>query len=191
MVYIYHSTSLENLIDILKSNIIYANKYLPESKRILSGDSESIYIYTKLHLPKSKTDIFGFTLILNPTILCKESYVYNNGWFFDPNEESIFVYSDDNKKLKFSKLKKIKTLIKQKNNRYKKEKYNVNKLMGHEVLFIERINLKDYLIGIAYHRCNTSKIKKIKSILKSNKMSHVKFYKTPKLLPDLNLKLKC
>ena len=60
--------------------------------------------------------------------------------------------------------------------------------MSNEVIFVERIQLKDYLIGV---KCSANcDIKKIKSILKSNKMSHVKIYKSSGLL-DLNLKLKC
>jgi hypothetical protein len=184
MVYIYHSTSLENLIDILKSNIIYANKYLPESKRRLSGTNKKIYVFTHLHIPSNEDKYFGVGLILHPDILCKESYIFNDGWLGEPDKDSIFVYSDDNKKIKKNKLKKIIKTVKL----IEEQKNGDPKIMSNEVMFVERIQLKDYLIGI---KCSDNcDIKKIKSILKSNKMSHVKIYKSSGL-PDLNLNLKC
>lgn len=46
--YIRHSTSYENLLSIVKSGKLLANKYVEESKWRLSGEHESKYIYTNI-----------------------------------------------------------------------------------------------------------------------------------------------
>jgi len=59
-------------------------------------------------------------------------------------------------------------------------------LMGHELLFIARILLEDYLIGIFCPRCNNKELKQIEKLLKKNKMEHVKLFTKSKYLPKIN-----
>lgn len=179
MVYVYHFTSQENLLDILNTNIIYANKYLDEYKRRLSGYEDSIYIYTGLYVEgsKFKNISFGPALILNPDILCNESYIFNKGWIAGPNKDSLFVNHGKEKKKKKAK---IRTIIK-----YVK---NASKLMDHEILFIGRIMLRDYLIGVVYP--DSEMKEQIKVALKKNKMGKVKLYKSSEL-PNLKIAIPC
>ena len=97
MVYVIHSTNLDNLLNILKSSILYANKYVDKTKWRLSGNQDSKYIYTNIYIPKPKVPNFGPALIFNKDILQKESYIFNEAWVAGPYEDSVFVHSNDTK----------------------------------------------------------------------------------------------
>ena len=164
MVYIIHSTNIENLIDILKINVLYANKYVKKSKWRMSGDEESQYIFTNLYVPKKDVPNFGPALIFSSDILDKESYIFNDRWVGDPCETSIFVHLDDTKKVKKYKLNKIKKIIKPK------------RIIDYEILFVAMIILKDYLVGILCPDCDKKTVNKIQKLLIKNKMEYVKVH---------------
>ena len=48
--YIYHTTSKENLLEILKSNVLYASKYISKKHLRLSGKYKVPYIFTRIYL---------------------------------------------------------------------------------------------------------------------------------------------
>jgi len=69
MVYIYHSTNIDNLINILNDKVLYANKYIEKLHRRLSTTEDLPYIYTSLYVEGSLNDNFGIALIFDPNIL--------------------------------------------------------------------------------------------------------------------------
>ncbi|ARF12316.1 hypothetical protein Klosneuvirus_4_131 [Klosneuvirus KNV1] len=173
MVYIYHSTNIDNLINILNDKVLYANKYIEKLHRRLSTTEDLPYIYTSLYVEESLNDNFGIALIFDPNILYNVPFIFNYGWLVHPNDKSIYVYSDDDKDVKNTKINQISDFVK-----------NAKSIMDYEILFIGRIILKEYLIGILCPECDKTTLNKIKSILKKNKLDKVQLYTSTKL-PDL------
>jgi hypothetical protein len=165
MNYIFHSTSKENIIDSLKSGILYANKYIEPIKRKISQTEELPYIYTLLYIPNISYNFLSYGFIFHPKILELEPVIFNHGWITHPNSKSIYIQSDDNQNIKIQKIQKIINYVKQ-----------TTKMTEQEILFIAYIILKDYLIGIMCPNCDKTSIKIIKQLLNKHNMGHVVIY---------------
>ena len=64
--YIYHSTNIDNLMQIISEKVLYANKYIKEEYRRMSTTEESIYVFTSLCHPDGKLqDNFGPCLMFS------------------------------------------------------------------------------------------------------------------------------
>lgn len=174
MAYVYHSTNIGNVINILNDGVLYANKYINEEHRRMSKTEELPYIYTSMYVPELGIENFGVALIFNPTILNQESYIFNYGWNVHPNDKSIYVNSIDNKEMNNNKLNKIIEYVR-----------GSKKITDYEILFIGRIILKDYLIGILCPICDTQIITKIESLLKKKNLNNVKIYMSNEF-PQIN-----
>lgn len=160
--YVYHSTNIENLLMIIKSKILYANRYIDDKYARLSQTEKLPYIYASIYTNDNFIkDNFGISLIFHPDILNKEPFIFNYGWLTHPTNKSIYVYNDTNK---------INEII----NKVK----NYKKITDHELLFIGRIILKDYLIGIhcPIPECNNETNNIIKKALEENGFMNVKIY---------------
>ena len=173
--YIIHSTSIENLQVILNTKVLYANKYIDDKYMRLSGINKMPYVYTALCIPPLLDKFAGFTLLLHPNILEKESFIFNYGWLADPTDKSIYVASNDDIALK---KKNINTML-----NYVKATDNVT---DQEILFPGRILLDEYLIGILCYKCDNATVDKLKKILKNNNYKKVKIY-TGETFPDIDI----
>jgi hypothetical protein len=171
--YIIHSTSSNNLISIINTGILYANKYIDTSRRRMSGPIESQYIFTSAYISNENSNSiisdkitnYGPTLIFSSDIMNKEAYIFNYGWCAKPSFDSIFGYVDDKD-----------TIKKQKKNKIIKYVKKSKKITDFELLFIAMIYIKDYLIGISYPDCDIKTLNKINLLLKKNKMDNVQVF---------------
>ena len=175
--YIFHSTNNNNLMSILNDKILYANKYILDKYRRLANQEKLPYIYTSMYLSGSIDDNFGPALLFDPNILKKESFIFNYGWSVHPNEQSIYVSASDDIESKENKLKIIIENIK-----------TSKKITDYEILFVGRILLEDYLVGVLCPKCNDEKIDEIKTLLNKSKLKNVKIYRSNKL-PAINMSL--
>lgn len=153
--YILHSTSIKNLLDILTDCDIYANKYITKDKRRLSGNIESKYIYASIILNGQKILNFGAGLIINDKLLFRRLFIFNKAWIATKNKNSMIVKSNDSDVNKKAIFKKIKEYLS-----------TTDTLTGHEILFKNKIkNIKKYLLGVYCPNCDESEIAKIKKII--------------------------
>ncbi len=156
--YVYHSTNIDNLMNILKSKILYANKYLDKNKRRLSGFEESQYIYASIFTNKTTVNSnFGVALLFSPEILYKEPFIFNDGWLAYPTNNSIYVDINDKKKLKDNKIKKMLDIVD-----------NSKSIVDHEILFIGRVIIDKYLVGILCPNCDKNTILNIRNMINKN-----------------------
>ena len=172
--FIIHGTDLKRLYNILKEGKIYANKYIDKKFIRLAGWERLPYVYTNIFfndLQNIETS-FGISLILHPKILYEQVSIFNEKWQVHPTEESIYLNPFDGKKSIDEKLNLIKLKISKNLN----EKNKVLQIMNHELLFIARICLDDYLIGILCPGCNMNEIIKIQNLLKKYKYENVKIF---------------
>lgn len=153
--YVLHSTSYENMLDILKTGKLMANKYLPPEKRRMSGFEESDYVFANIVQRKDMgMPNFGCGLIFSSDLLKKNKFYFNPSWYAYPYEKTIEFEAGD---AEFDKKKrKMFSQIKD------------GSQIKHEILFENSIDLK-YLIGIHCPECTTKKIKKIKKLIKRKK----------------------
>lgn len=149
--YVLHSTNMENLLDILKTGKVLANKYIDPQKRRMSGDTETKYVFANL-IQRKYMDVpnFGMGLIFDKKILRSEHFLFNPSWYAAPYEKSIKFFPDDPKFN--SKLKKVFDLI---TSPYPHK---------HELLFEDSIDLK-YLIGIHCPICTLEQLNEIRKIV--------------------------
>lgn len=187
--YIYHFTQRKNILQIIKDNILYANKYLSKDRYVLSGIVETQYIFTKIFIDNTNQDLHGITLIFDPKILYEQSSIYNDGWLGEPTDNAIYLDVSKDHKILTDKIKYILNDIKINNAKQMNDTdgkhLNDPVFMRHELLFIGRILLKDYLIGIVYPLDDKKLLDEIKKILKKNKMDHVKIF-NQKTMPSVN-----
>ena len=172
--YILHSTDLKNIISIIKTGSLLANKYLDQKQWRFSGLRTSEYIFTNLVINGQKFSEFGFGLILDEKLLDDKVGYFNIGWLATPQKNSIILKPNDTKKERDKKMKKIKKVL-----------LNSRPVLDHELLFKKEINLKDYLIGILIPKKQKKNTKKIKKLLKSSKLDKVKLYITDNI-PVIN-----
>ena len=169
--YVIHSTNIENLIHILKTKILYANKYIDDKYKRLSGIEDSQYVYTSVYTKKGLKENFGISLIFDAKILHTESFIFNYGWLALPNDNSIYVNKTEDNQTKDNK---IKTILKHVN--------KSKKITDYEILFIAMISLDDYLVGISCPDCDSNIINKIKKILDNGRLKNIKIYTDSNLL---------
>ena len=173
--YIVHGTPEINLLMILKDGYIN-NIHVKKSLKILE-DMDPKQIFTQLlykNIPNQEYQICHWNkcaIILDKKILqdypfyaCKVGHFYENfNNAFENNSERVFVKGCGNLK-KIPNLKKLKTVIK---------KRMVNEILGsvsfihsHEILFNQKIYLKDYCLCIIYNDRNEEIPDKIKLMCK-------------------------
>ena len=183
--YIYHITELPQLLHILNDGILYANKYIEKKYWRMLSQEDVPYIFTRLFLdePFNKDlSTLGIAVILDPKLLLKQSSIYNDGWVAKPDENSILLNLQDDQQIINNKINTIFEHV------IKNDKDALNEmglpLKSHEVMFIGRIILKDYLVGIMCPNCDESAINKIKKTLKIHQMDHIKIF-TGNSFPDV------
>jgi hypothetical protein len=125
------------------------------------------YIYASLVIPETPFSNYGMGLLFDSTILLKESFVFNFGWYVHPKDDSIYNNSKD---IAYMKINNIQKMI----NHIKTNK----KITNHEILFIGRIIIRDYLTGIMCPECDEKTINKLKKTLDKNNFENIKIYTT-------------
>lgn len=171
--YFLHSTSFENLVQILKTDKLYANIHINKRYKRLSGDSPSKYVFANVITNNHPiTNHFGMGLIFSKDVLNEQSIIFNPGWRVFPDDESVHIKS----------VKEMKKLIKtfDLSNKYNTMTLGPNKLplpfmMTHEILFEDSIDLI-YLIGIHCPGCDNKQKRKIRILLRKNNRQNVKIY---------------
>jgi len=176
--YIYHWTQIDRLLTILEDGIIYAGKYLSKEHPTFAWETPSPYVFTRIYVETSleKKTHFGLSLILHPKILYEQSSIYNPGWYSKPYEESMYINIYDKNTLEETIKTVLENVIERDELLFQKssgEIINDPPMMRHELLFIARIILSDFLIGLIIPEKETKNVKKI---LKKKKMEHIKIF---------------
>ena len=170
--YFLHSTNFENMLRILKTNKLYANKHINKRYRRLSGDSPSKYVFANVITNNHPiTSNFGVGLIFSKDVLNEQPVIFNLGWKVDPDDDSIHIKSVDEMK----KLIETLDLSNRYNNTLIGDDLTLPFTMTHEVLFEDNIDLK-YLIGIYCPDCDNKQKSKIRKLLRKNNRHFVKIY---------------
>lgn len=171
-IYILHSVGWENIENVLKTGILYANKYIPEERRRFAGGEELPYVYTNIYFRDIKNISLGMgiTLIFDSKIIYSQGLIFNDGWMVHPTNDSIYLNPEDGKAEINKKLKLIKNRI---IHRMKTSK-SID-IMHHEALFIGRIILENNLTGILCPECTDEQLSNIKNILDKLKLK-IKIY---------------
>jgi hypothetical protein len=170
--FITHSTSYDNLIQILKSKKLYAGYMVSKKYRRLSGSILSKYVFTNLIFNGQKNPNFGHSLIFDEALLYDDSSWFNNGWAADPSDDSIHIDSNESIDAKNEKINTIHDIISRKAT---ETEPCVSMFMRHELLFKKEINLK-YLIGIECPGCSKKEVTVIKKLLRNMDRDDVKIY---------------
>ena len=150
--YVLHSTSYENLLDILKTGKLMANKYLPPEKRRMSGDNDKDHVFATI-TQKSHMNIdnFGYGLIFSKKLLKENKFYFNSSWAAYPHDNSIiFVPNDPDYQ---SKISSVFDILRTHDYPYK-----------HEILFEDEVSLK-YLIGVHCPSCGFEEVDQIRKII--------------------------
>lgn len=171
--YFLHSTSFDNMIQILKTDKLYANIHINKRYRRLSGDEPSKYVFTNVITNNhSITQYFGVGLMFSKNILNEKCAIFNRLWLSSPDDESVYVKN----------VEEMKKLIETFDLPFKYNNILIDPLnvqlpyrMTHEVLFEDSIDLK-YLIGIHCPGCDNKQKRKIRKLLRTNNRQNVKIY---------------
>ena len=163
---ILHSTSYENLIDILKCGVLYANAYIDDKHKRLSGDENMEYIFTNMVRSDIKIPDFGFGLLFNTNILNDKTFYFNKYWVAGINDGTIKVTKQNRKGL----IRNIIKYINEKNDNIGHE------VTGHEILFKKSIDVKKYLIGINCQVGTTEENQNLLDILRDFGYKKTKMY---------------
>src|SRR5688572_24539680 len=81
--YFIHSTTVfENLLDILKTGILYQGKYVSVEQRQFYGPEPSDYVYANIYFEDIDNIKYprDYTLILSPKIMEENGFFFNKGW---------------------------------------------------------------------------------------------------------------
>lgn len=159
---VVHSTSIDNLLLILNDKVLYANKYISNKHMRLSGQERSRYVYMGIYDANSPN--FGVALLFDPKILKDESFIFNYGWLATPTDTSIYVNKNDSIDINKKKLTTIFNYLSK-----------TSKITDNEILFLGRILLCDYLIGVLCPNCDNTTIDKIRKII-DKEYKNVKIY---------------
>lgn len=175
--YIYHVTELPQLMSMLKDGILYANRYVKKKYWRMSGIESMPFIFTRMFLDdeyNKNLRTLGVGVILSPKLLLEQSSFYNDGWSAGLTDKTILLDVKDDPKIIKDKIEKIQESVAEKD---QKEMNNLGiPLMSHELMFLGRIILKDYLLGVLCPGCDENTINKIKKILKKHEMDNVKIF---------------
>ena len=202
--YFIHSTMCyNNLLDILKTGILYPGKFVkPEQRQYCGEETESDYIFMNIYFEDISNIEFtyDYTLIFHPKIMMENGFIFNRGWA-GKNENSIEIFSNDNNNITNKKIKSIHDFLKDPElPAIIKEKSPGTH--HHEILFDHPINLDNgNLIGIICNYCDESIfdwktgrldksndrqfLKLIKKAIKNKSYSDVKIYTRNAPLPTL------
>jgi hypothetical protein len=167
--YFLHSTNFANMIQILKSNKLYANMHIDERYRRFSGSEQSKYVFMNIVIDNYQPDNFGIGLIFSKDILNEYPIIFNQAWMADSNDKSIYINNVEEMNDAIIKLNMIDTINKSK-----------MFVMSHEILFENEIDLK-YLIGIHCPICDNKQKRIIRKLLRKNNKQYVKIYSGDKL----------
>jgi len=151
-------------MDIIDTKLLYGNRYIPKKHIRLAAAERLPYIYTTI--VTNELPSFGPALVFDFDILFHQSAIYNYGWLAHPTDTSIYISADDSNSEKSYKVKKILKAVDK-----------THSITDHELLFIGRIVLKDYLIGIMCYECSNETIELLRHKLDSNGLHKVKIYK--------------
>ena len=175
--YFIHSTTIfQNLLDILRTGILFPGKYLTLEQRKLYGEEPSDYVYANIYFEDIKNIEYtlDYTLILHPKIMDVDGFFFNIGWQKFPLKKSeiLAIESSNNSTIKYpqtgieisandspeivnQKLKEIHDFLK--NLKLPEILLSSPGIMHHEILFDHPINLSNSnLIGIICNYCDSS-----------------------------------
>jgi hypothetical protein len=172
--YFVHGTSRHHTEPILKSGYISTSSEI--DKKYWRWDEGFKYVYCWMKHDDTKVKLEGVysddNLLIDPRIILHEDIVFNSGWheIVDHDEHhpdaikkhknlatgeewtsynfSIRLNKSDSAKERLDKLKRIKKYIRLLNKDTSDRKISYS----HEFLFLKKINLKKYLIGIVFDR---------------------------------------
>lgn len=155
--FIHSTTNFNNLLDILKTGVLYPGKYLrPDQRKFCGEECESEYIYTNIYFEDIKNIDYvrSYSLLLHPQIMLDNGFYFNKGWIVAPTSTSIHVDNKDTMDNE-QKITQIKEFL--------VNPVNIPEIMKakpglytHEVLFDHHINLDKNLVGIVCRYCNES-----------------------------------
>ncbi|AYV84188.1 MAG: hypothetical protein Hyperionvirus19_12 [Hyperionvirus sp.] len=177
--YFIHGTkNIDTLKSILRDGIIYAGKYLSDEAKNLCGDLPCDYVYTNIYFDdlKNLSHMYDYSIILDPKIFLEYEVLFNKGWGVKP-----LVLDPSNPELN---IKKIKKFIK-KPDEIPQIVLDFPGMMHHEVLFRDKIDLTDNILGIECNSCSKNDITSIKKILSKKKYKNIKIYTKNAPLPTL------
>ncbi|XWV25376.1 hypothetical protein QJ856_gp0388 [Tupanvirus deep ocean] len=173
--YFLHSTTrFENLLDVLKTGVLYPGKYVKRKQRVHYGPDPSEYLYANIYfddIKNIKKNFFNFTLLLHPKIMNENGFFFNKGWQKHPYrgpdivredaitkkpvkypQTGIEIFGDDSQQEVNQKLKKIHDFLE---NPDLPQVFLGSEILEHEVLFDHPINLSDNnLIGVICYNCD-------------------------------------
>jgi hypothetical protein len=203
--YFVHTTTVfENLLDILKMDVIYPGKYVKKEQRQYYGSEPSEYVYANIYFEDINNIEYprNYTLILHPKIMDNNGFFFNKGWqkypYGGPDIEQIDsitgdkikypqtgieIFANDSDIEKKQKIKQIHDFIK--NPSLPKIFIEGHGTIQHEILFDHPIELiNGNLLGII---CDDDKnIQQIKNIVKNKPYSNIKIYTKIGSMPSLN-----
>ena len=176
--YLVHGTSsMDSLINILKTNKLKAGKHVLEKYRKFGGieenNSEEVYFSIYFNDLKNLTNTFDVSLLFHPNLLKDRNFVFNKGWGYCPNYVIFEAYDTDFK----NKIKKIHKYLKHPD--LPKILYEFHTLLHHELYTIDKsdIIVDKYLVGIICLCTDEYKLNKIKQLIKKIN-PNIKLYNT-------------
>jgi hypothetical protein len=136
--YLAHTTAFESLLEILKSNYLFAGSEINKSRMFGKNENYAQYVYFSL-LGSANTLLDGPTLFFNSDVLYKRSFRYSLGWYSEKSLDKTIKIKSNNL---FDSIEIDNVLEKIDLNNKK-----LNSFSSHEILLKKKINLK-YLVAI-------------------------------------------
>ena len=175
--FIHSTTEYSNLIDILRTGVIYPGKSLSCEKRKLCGDEPSKYVFANIYFEDlaNISHMWDYSLLLHPRIMNDDGMIFNKGWHAGRDYQSIIIKPEDNKKNIADKFYEIRTFLKNPHS-IPKIIQEAPGMMHHEVLFDHPIYLSNNLLAIICNYCEASNLDEINDVIKDKTYYNVPIY---------------
>ena len=189
--FIHSTTNVDNLINILETGIIYPGKYLkPKQRKLGNEETEFDYIFLNIYFEdlKNMSQTWNYSLLLHPSIMCDNGFIFNNRWMAGPTNDSIIVPKKTNSNEYIKKLESIRDFIK-----HPGGLIEFPGTLQHEVLIDHPIYLNENnLLGIVCGACDKSdELSIIRKIIKNKSYKNIKIIKNNTKVPQFNLSIDC
>ncbi len=190
--FIHSTTVFENLLDILKTGVLYPGSYLSPERRQMCAECDDVYMNINFDDLQNIQWFHRYTLIFHPKIMYENGFIFNEGWgWAGPPEGTINIKKIDSKEEINHKLQIIHNFVE--NPILPEIILGFPATFHHQIVFDHPINLEGNLIGIACIYCDNisnekppdKQLKLIKKAIKNKPYANVSILTSNVPLPKL------